>query len=174
MRYRMNTIRVPDVYDWKGARWTATLRMEGEGLRGFAAITECSQLPEDYLLQVCYEFMLVPIVDLPDGHRAPRSQTDIYIFKKPAGDFEDRGLGYICSLQDVQNNSEYYVTPDNCVIIKCRMRALPFSFSKPLTGFNSREAVGMVGLENLGATCYLNALLQVGPPPPPPLVDQST
>jgi ubiquitin C-terminal hydrolase len=35
---------------------------------------------------------------------------------------------------------------------------------KPATvpfNYDSKKATGMVGLENLGATCYLNALLQV-------------
>ena len=161
---------MPSVYEWKGARWTATLRLEQGGFRGFAAITDCSHLPDDYILQVCYQFMLVPVVALPEGSKIFQSQMDIFQFRKPQGDYEDRGLGYICTLQDFRDNREYYTTPDNCVIIQCRMRALPFTFSKPLTGFNSRAAVGMVGLENLGATCYLNALLQVPPPPLPLLI----
>lgn len=34
-------------------------------------------------------------------------------------------------------------------------------FIRKGTVYNSKQSTGMVGLENLGATCYLNALLQV-------------
>ena len=36
-----------------------------------------------------------------------------------------------------------------------------FQPASPRTFYNSKASTGMVGLGNLGATCYLNALLQV-------------
>lgn len=108
-----------------------------------------------------YEFTLVPICELPAGMGIPSSPRDTYTFQKPAGDFEDRGLGYICTTEDWIRIKKYFITEDEHVIIKCKYKAVPALFAKPYSGFSSKERLGMVGLENLGATCYLNALLQV-------------
>jgi hypothetical protein len=163
LKSRIITIQAPTLYNWKGAEWTATLRIQNNGFQGYAAITNCSNLPDEWSLRVQYEFSLVPVRDLPPGIAIPKSPCDVYNFQKPEGDFEDRGKDFICSMDEWNIVKSYFTTEDGHAIVKCKYKALPVLFTKPYSGFSSKERLGMVGLENLGATCYLNALLQVCP-----------
>ena len=74
-----------------------------------------------------------------------------------------RGFLHPCSAA-LHSRGGKGVTPSlkGCLRIGVRIMANKYLDSHKLPlGYNSKVATGMVGLANLGATCYLNALLQV-------------
>ena len=108
-----------------------------------------------------YIFSLVPIHTVPYDIQIPCVSNE-YEFSKPIEeDFVDNGMPAFCSIDEFSRIRHYFLH-DGVVTVKCRIEALPYKFMKPMDGFSSKSEFGMVGLENLGATCYLNALLQVG------------
>jgi ubiquitin carboxyl-terminal hydrolase 7 len=57
-------------------------------------------------------------------------------------------------------NRDEIVDENGYITIRCRLKAIPKVVVVPY-GYDSKAHTGMVGLENHGATCYLNSLLQM-------------
>ena len=64
-------------------------------------------------------------------------------------------------MQEMQNNG---ISINTLESVPIRVKVMMEEVFKPAVvplHYDSKLETGMVGLENLGATCYLNALLQV-------------
>ena len=72
----------------------------------------------------------------------------------------DSGQHGIKDLNSMIRDKDSLVDDDGNFMLQCELKAMPFPATVHLN-HDSKALTGMVGLENLGATCYLNALLQV-------------
>ena len=72
----------------------------------------------------------------------------------------DHGRTNLIGCSDMLLKKDKYCDDDGFVLFRCEYQALPVP---PIVtpDHDSKLKTGMVGLENLGATCYLNSLLQV-------------
>ena len=75
-------------------------------------------------------------------------------------DYVDIGASFVMSLEELIREKDNFVDAEGFLTLRCTLDALPIPPSIK-HGHDSKAKTGMVGLENLGATCYLNALLQV-------------
>lgn len=148
----------PQLKYWKNAYWSVRWRFRNNEIFAFVGINNCLNLPDDWVLKYKYSFGLCPISG--DPSLIEWTDTLHHTFTKPAMDYEDYSTARFPSISFILQNSDKYVTQDNRLILKCRLEAVPIPFAIR-QGYDSRKTTGMVGLDNLGATCYLNALLQV-------------
>jgi hypothetical protein len=153
----------PEFKLWKNALWSVRWRINGTIIQPYVAINECSQLPSDWTLKYKYSFALCPVPG-QDPSLIKWTNTQYHTFTKPfSGDYTDHSTIHLIPTNFILANSTTYLTADQHIICRCRLEALPIPFSIQLN-YDSKVSTGMVGLGNLGATCYLNALLQVPVP----------
>ena len=76
--------------------------------------------------------------------------------------FLDQGFNncFVIETRELINTNAGYLNAQRQLTIRV-MLDLAFQKTPPPINHNPKLVTGMVGLENLGATCYLNALLQV-------------
>lgn len=148
----------PELKYWKNAYWSVKWRLSGECIIGYVGINKCSELPDDWTLKYKYLLALCPTTG--DPSLVKWSEIHSHIFKKPLDDYLDFCDVRLPPPSFILHNSGTYLTEDNHILLKCRLEAVPLPFIVQ-QGYDPKKTTGMVGLENLGATCYLNALLQV-------------
>ena len=87
-------------------------------------------------------------------------KVDLCTFKKranPADEDVGRDHAFNIPMDYIRSNG---FVEDGKITIKCHLQEYIVP-GKVKWNYNSKLETGMVGLHNLGATCYLNALLQV-------------
>ena len=153
---------------WKGIDWMVVVmkaRKQEQDAKfdrvGYFLGYEVAQIPKNFSVPVhlrCY------VVD-SEGKNVPHPLQDTvpasyHHFQHNNGDsggYYDLGVWDRLSLSAAMAHAD---TNQN-VHLRFIVTAVYQPQKNPGLGYKSKEATGMVGLENLGATCYLNALLQM-------------
>eukprot|EP01041_Mallomonas_annulata_P006734 gene6734-13632_t len=147
---------------WNDAEWFLLLRTNSDNgyLDVFVGI-KLASLPDDWHLTFNATFVLVH--NNPSKNRYAEAVTR-HTFRKPLG--QNSGLVSIdigktqlfeAPLENLLTDPGF--TNDGCFQVECRLEELVIK-GHMRWNYDSKTETGMVGLQNLGATCYLNALLQ--------------
>lgn len=169
---------------WLGADWSTFILRNNNNQKDVVGIyvgfDHADKPPPAWRVQFRYAFAFVPAdpsdTTLKMIGNVSFEALDIHSFEISASTKNDRmdiGRAEGIQLLDLFEDSTLsklskYVHPhklmDGSVIYTLRIRTFLFLSSASrscISHWDSKKYTGMVGIENLGATCYLNALLQM-------------
>ena len=159
-------------YPWRKAEWSLLVRNKqslnsvGAKFLGiFLGLHNPDQLPKNWKVTFKFCFTLLSVDEKNNLERGEVSLRLIVIFvleythtfTQTDSDYTDVGFNQTFPVECL---SDAKYLSDGHFRVRVTVEHLPTPF-RPPPEYNSKEATGMVGLCNLGATCYLNALLQV-------------
>ena len=168
-------------FHWYGADWTVLLHRYNGDLCGsdcYVGVDNTSALPADFEFRGKARMRLL----LEDGKTPARGRSisateadpwcNLNVFHNPEGDRADQGWGRFIQASDVakletfqaarKDLSEIEVHEAKHVVYIEVTLEREFRVTRlNIMHYDSKEETGMVGITNQGATCYLNALLQM-------------
>jgi len=138
-----------DPFHWKGCSWTLLLFIsEFKYVSCYLGVTATDDMKSTCRISVNFGFTFES-ASMPSYCHIDRMDTFAFMVSK---EYNDRGFVQCFLLDEVISR----VDRDSPCFVRCKASEV-----LDMTHYSSKIATGMAGLENLGATCYLNALLQV-------------
>mmetsp|Transcript_25746 Transcript_25746/g.43375 ORF Transcript_25746/g.43375 Transcript_25746/m.43375 type:complete len:1590 (+) Transcript_25746:156-4925(+) len=154
-------------HEFKGGMYSALARLNLKGLSLYAGLNDLALLSPYYMLNCHYCISLCYYMDENKEEYTPKVMTsDTKVYKREyytnhqIMELVDSGQQGIMDMNTLLREKEKIVDDDGNIMLQCELKAMPFPATVHIN-HDSKAQTGMVGLENLGATCYLNALLQM-------------
>lgn len=157
-----------------GANWTALVRWNADCVREGGAknkpfgvwigVDHPHDLPVGWSKNLMFHFVLVNRFD--ESRNVDSIRNTVFRFNRALADrnttFLDQGFAqcFFIDPKVLLNPVEGYVDDFGRVTIHICLELI-FERTRPPLNHDPKKVTGMVGLENQGATCYLNALLQM-------------
>ena len=147
----------PIVANWKGGTWKLLVKPYQDAYEQkyslYLGLQRTPDLPSPYSIKVTYSFVFESKTERT--YFGDEEKTCVYHFHDKNFDssgYMDQGFYNLMDMNVVKRRA----LVDGPCYFRCH-----FYEVRTKDNYSSKKETGMVGLENLGATCYLNALLQM-------------
>ena len=162
-------------YNWNGLRWSLFQRYSNKQYQFYAGVDDTSHLQTDWKQQFRIKFDFESVSFKGDfeineifcvlGGRTNRQDIgkshglDLQTLIKEVDEMRAKGEQEQEQKQAQEQNGQ--PGEDNVIMLKVTVTEVFKPREIYTLNWNSKSKTGMLGLRNLGATCYLNALLQM-------------
>ena len=145
------------VVNWKGGSWKLLVKPYIDQYERkyslYLGLEKTTDMPLNFNVRVNYGFVFESRTERT--YYGDEEKQGVHLFYDKAfgnGDYIDQGFEKLLDMDIVKTRA----INDVPCFFRCSFYEVRNKFN-----YSSKKETGMVGLENLGATCYLNALLQM-------------